>query len=315
MFDSVPFRGVQLASDDDMLPESLRGYAPIIRGIARTNAQVSVKQNGYVIYQTYVSPGAFEIADMFPTGSSGDLDVTIKETDGSEQHQVIPFASLPVLQREGRLKYSVTSGQYRPYDGDIDKEWFSQATAIYGLPAGFTLYGGGQFAQHYQSLLAGFGKNLGELGAFSVDGTQAWSTQQDTDKESGQSWRVRYSKNMLATGTNISISGYRYSTSGYYSLSETLDTWRENEWKTSNERRRNRAEIMLNQSLGTLRVHCLSTPSAKITGTAIAKCVPSASVTVTVFQELPGTSTTAITATRLLVAIAIKSTVKIRSSR
>ncbi|EJN0174401.1 fimbrial biogenesis outer membrane usher protein [Salmonella enterica] len=250
MFDSVPFRGVQLASDDDMLPESLRGYAPIIRGIARTNAQVSVKQNGYVIYQTYVSPGAFEIADMFPTGSSGDLDVTIKETDGSEQHQVIPFASLPVLQREGRLKYSVTSGQYRPYDGDIDKEWFSQATAIYGLPAGFTLYGGGQFAQHYQSLLAGFGKNLGELGAFSVDGTQAWSTQQDTDKESGQSWRVRYSKNMLATGTNISISGYRYSTSGYYSLSETLDTWRENEWKTSNERRRNRAEIMLNQSLG-----------------------------------------------------------------
>ncbi len=85
IFDSVPFRGAQLASDDDMLPDSLRGYAPVIRGIARTNAQVIVKQNGYTIYQSYVSPGAFEIADMYPTGSSGDFDVTIKEADGSEQ--------------------------------------------------------------------------------------------------------------------------------------------------------------------------------------------------------------------------------------
>lgn len=250
MFDSVPFRGAQMASDDDMLPDSLRGYAPVVRGIARTNAQVIIKQNGYTIYQSYVSPGAFEITDMYPTGSSGDLDVTIKEADGSEQHQTVAFASLPVLQREGRLKYSLTSGQYRPYDGDIDKEWFTQGTAIYGLPAGFTLYGGGQFSQHYQSLLSGVGKNFGTFGAISVDGTQAWSKKKDQDKEGGQSWRVRYSKNILETGTNISIAGYRYSTSGYYTLSEVLDTWRDNDWQTNDDRRRNRAEFQLNQNIG-----------------------------------------------------------------
>ncbi|ALR76374.1 fimbria/pilus outer membrane usher protein [[Enterobacter] lignolyticus] len=248
MFDSVPFRGAQIASDDDMLPDSLRGYAPVVRGIARTNAQVIVKQNGYTIYQTYVSAGAFAITDMYPTGSSGDLDVTIKEADGTEQHQIVPFASLPVLQREGRLKYSLTSGQYRSYDSGVDKEYFTQATAIYGLPAGLTLYGGGQFSQHYQSILAGLGKNLGAMGAFSVDTTQAWSKQQDEDKASGQSLRARYSKNILATGTNISISGYRYSTSGYYTLQETLDTWR-NSNQTPPDRRRNRAEILLNQNL------------------------------------------------------------------
>lgn len=262
MFDSVPFRGAQLASDDDMLPDSLRGYAPVVRGIARTNAQVIIKQNGYTIYQSYVSPGVFEITDMYPTGSSGDLDVTIKEADGSEQHQTVAFASLPVLQREGRLKYSLTSGQYRPYEDDIDKEMFTQATAMYGLPAGWTLYGGGQFSQHYQSLLTGVGKNFGTLGAVSVDGTQAWSKQKDLDKESGQSWRVRYSKNILETGTNISISGYRYSTSGYYTLSEVLDTWRDNDWQTNNDRRRNRAEISLNQnissSLGSLSLNAIS---------------------------------------------------------
>ncbi|MEH3170423.1 fimbrial biogenesis outer membrane usher protein [Enterobacter quasiroggenkampii] len=250
MFDSVPFRGAQLASDDDMLPDSLRGYAPVVRGIARTNAQVIIKQNGYTIYQSYVSPGAFEITDMYPTGSSGDLDVTIKEADGSEQHQTVAFASLPVLQREGRVKFSLTSGQYRPYDGDIDKEMFTQATAIYGLPAGFTVYGGGQFSQHYQSLLSGVGKNFGTIGAVSIDGTQAWSSQKDQDKESGQSWRVRYSKNILETGTNISIAGYRYSTSGYYTLSEVLDTWRDDAWRTNNDRRRNRAEFLLNQNIG-----------------------------------------------------------------
>lgn len=38
VFDSMPFRGVQLASDDDMLPDSLKGYAPVVRGVARTNA-------------------------------------------------------------------------------------------------------------------------------------------------------------------------------------------------------------------------------------------------------------------------------------
>lgn len=250
MFDAVPFRGAQLASDDDMLPDSLRGYAPVVRGIARTNAQVIVKQSGYTIYQTYVSPGAFEITDIYPTGSSGDLDVTIKEADGSEQHQVVPYASLPVLQREGRLKYGLTAGQYRPYSNGIDKDFFSQASAIYGLPAGITVYGGGQFSQHYQSLLAGIGKNFGTIGAVSVDTTQAWSQQQDEEKERGQSIRVRYSKNIQATGTNISISGYRYSTSGYYTLQETLDTWRDSGWQDNTERRRNRAEFLVNQNLG-----------------------------------------------------------------
>ncbi|AUT26846.1 fimbria/pilus outer membrane usher protein [Escherichia marmotae] len=250
MFDSVPFRGAQIASDDDMLPDSMRGYAPMVRGIARTNAQVIIKQNGYTIYQTYVSPGAFEITDMYPTGSSGDLDVTVKEADGSEQHQIIPFASVPILQREGRLKYSLTSGQYRPYDNNVETPWFTQSTAIYGLPAGFTLYGGGQFSQHYQSLLGGLGKNFGTLGAVSVDVAQAWSQQQDQDKIGGQSWRIRYSKNFLETGTNISISGYRYSTSGYYSLQEVLDTWRDSNKNTTDDRRRNRAEFLLAQNLG-----------------------------------------------------------------
>lgn len=58
IFDSVPFTGVQIATDTEMLPDSMRGYAPVVRGIAKTNARVVVKQNGYQIYQAFVAPGA-----------------------------------------------------------------------------------------------------------------------------------------------------------------------------------------------------------------------------------------------------------------
>lgn len=249
VFDSVPFRGAQLASDDDMLPDSMKGYAPVVRGIARTNAQVIIRQNGYIIYQSSVAPGAFEITDMYPTGGSGDLYVTIKEADGSEQIIVVPFASLPVLQREGRLKYSLTSGQYRSYDGSVDRTPFSQGTAIYGLPKGFTGYGGGQFSSHYQSLALGLGKNLGEFGAVSTDITQAWSTSQNQPKDDGQSWRVRYSKNIVETGTNFAIAGYRYSTNGFYTLQEVMDTYRDNSDRQRLERRRNRSELTVSQNL------------------------------------------------------------------
>ncbi|WP_407438861.1 fimbria/pilus outer membrane usher protein [Lelliottia sp.] len=248
VFDSIPFRGGQLASDDEMLPDSLKGYAPVVRGIARTNAQVVIRQNGYVIYQSYVAPGAFEITDMFPTGGSGDLNVTVKEADGSEQNFIVPYASVPVLQREGRLKYSITGGQYRSYNSSVDKTSLAQATAIYGLPRGFTVYGGLQEASKYQSLAMGLGKNMGDIGAVSADVTQAWSTPEDQNKESGQSWRVRYSKNFTDTGTNFSIAGYRYSTAGYYSMQEVLDTYGED--TSTQNRRRNRAELTISQTLG-----------------------------------------------------------------
>ncbi len=41
------------------------GYAPQIRGYAKTNAKVEVRQQGNLIYQTTVTPGSFEINDLF----------------------------------------------------------------------------------------------------------------------------------------------------------------------------------------------------------------------------------------------------------
>ncbi|MEX6281585.1 fimbria/pilus outer membrane usher protein [Providencia hangzhouensis] len=250
VFDSVPFRGAQLATDDDMSPESLRGYAPVVRGIARSNAQVTIRQNGYIIYQTEVATGPFEINDLYPTGGSGDLHVTIKESNGSEQYQIVPFASLPVLQREGYFSYSVTGGEYRAYDSSIDKTKFGQFTLIYGLPYGITAYGGSQVSEHYQSYSIGAGQNLGRFGALSIDVTHANSTLSNDVKEKGQSYRFRYNKNINDIGTNIALAGYRYSTKGFYSLAEVFDDYRNTNYIPEIERRRNRGEITLSQNLG-----------------------------------------------------------------
>lgn len=249
VFDSVAFRGGQLASDDEMLPESLRGYAPVVRGIARSNAQVTITQNGYVIYQSYVSPGAFEISDLYPTAGSGDLNVTIKETDGSEQNLVVAFASVPVLQRQGRFKYSLTSGQYRPSNGNINKTPFTQGTAIYGLPWGATLYGGVQAASKYQSAALGWGQNLGAIGAISADVTQSWAKLERGSKDSGQSWRMRYGKNFLESGTNFSLASYRYSTQGFFTLQETLDTYTDGKPSDFSNHRKSRAQLSISQRL------------------------------------------------------------------
>lgn len=85
IFDGVGFRGIRLYSSDNMYPDSQQGFAPTVRGIARTAAQLTIRQNGFIIYQSYVSPGAFEITDLHPTSSNGDLDVTIDDRD---QHDV-----------------------------------------------------------------------------------------------------------------------------------------------------------------------------------------------------------------------------------
>lgn len=249
VFDTVPFRGIQLSSDEDMLPDSLKGYAPVVRGIARTNAQVIIRQNGYIIYHGYVSPGAFVITDMYPTGGGGDLEVTIKESDGSEQHQIVPFASLPILQREGHLKYSATAGRYRSYDRRTDATPYAQITGIYGIPWGMTLYGGIQKASPYQAFSFGIGRNIGNLGALSIDATHANARLYDRNESRGDSYRFRYSKNFTETGTSFTIAGYRYSTGGYFSLQETLDTFTHGSDVSFGQRKRNRAEIVVNQNL------------------------------------------------------------------
>lgn len=251
IFDSVQFRGAQLASDDNMLPDSMRGFAPIIRGIAQSNAQVTIKQNGYTIYQSYVAPGAFAISDLYPTTGSGDLEVTIKEANGSERTFIQPFSAVPIMQREGRLKYALTAGKYRSGNSDSDEPEFSQITAIYGLPHSITIYGGMLYSQDYQSGAAGLGFGLGELGSVSTDITAAHTTLHNDETHDGQSYRIQYSKDFQVTDTSFTLAAYRYSTEGFYTFQEANDMRADKEggWRLTFNKRQ-KLQLDLTQSIG-----------------------------------------------------------------
>jgi outer membrane usher protein len=220
VFDSLGFRGARLYSSDSMYPDSLQGYAPTVRGIARTNAKITIRQNGFVIYQSYVSPGAFAISDLNPTSSSGDLEVTLEEKDGSQQKYSVPYSTVPLLQREGRFKYDLMAGDFRSGNSQQDTPFFTQATLIAGLPNGYTAYGGTQLAERYTAAALGLGKNLGEWGAISMDVTHARSKLADDSEHQGQSLRFLYAKSLSDYGTNFQLLGYRYSTRGFYTLDE-----------------------------------------------------------------------------------------------
>lgn len=221
VFDSLQYRGVNVASDESMLPYSQRGFAPTIRGVANSNAEVSVRQNGYLIYRQNVAPGAFEINDLYSTTNSGDLEVTIKEADGTEHRFTQPYSSVAVMQRPGSMKYEVTAGRYRASgESDENEPWFAQGSVIYGVTNRVTLFGGLTGSEDYQALNVGAGIALGSLGALSTDVTAARTTLDNGQESTGQSYRLLYSGKVEATDTNFTLASYRYSTQGYYSFAD-----------------------------------------------------------------------------------------------
>ncbi|CAB5715479.1 Heat shock protein E [Delftia tsuruhatensis] len=251
LLDSVSFRGLRLHSDDRMLPESQRGFAPVVRGVANSNARVTIMQNGMKLYETTVAPGPFVIDDLYPTGYGGDLQVSITEADGSVRRFAVPYAAVPLSLREGKHRYSLTGGVVRHLPNS--SPFMAQATWQYGFTNALTGYGGASIAKGYFAPMIGLVFNT-EWGAFGTDLTHATTRIPGEKSYSGQSLRASYAKSFAATGTNVSLAAYRYSTNGFFSLNDALraqDQALVNAPSLSLSRPRNRASLNLSQQFGT----------------------------------------------------------------
>jgi outer membrane usher protein len=221
LFDSVTFRGVQLASDDRMLPETLRYYTPIVRGTANSNAKVSVYQRGFLVYETTVSPGPFAIEDVRANSYGGDLDVRVTEADGSSRSFVVPFATIVQLLRPGTTQYSLTAGRAADPGLRGSSQYVLQGTLKRGVGDAVTAYGGLAFTDDYRSMLLGAAMST-RIGAFAADVTTARADLPGAGKRSGASYRLTYSKDLPNSGTSFSLLAYRYSTSGYVGLGQAV---------------------------------------------------------------------------------------------
>jgi len=251
LFDSIAYRGANLVSDDRMLPDSMRGYAPVVRGIAETNARVEVRQNQQLIYSATVSPGSFVIDDLYPTGYGGDLEVSVVEADGRRREFAVPFGSVAQMLRPGASRYAITVGQVRN-DMLVDEPWLLQGTYQRGIGNQLTVYGGSALSEGYLSLLYGLGVST-QVGAFAADITHARTTFERSADSTGASMRLSYSNMIGETGTNLTLAAYRYSTDGFYGLQDAVYARDADErGMASNTRGRPRSQfqLTLNQPLG-----------------------------------------------------------------
>ncbi|WP_137009372.1 fimbria/pilus outer membrane usher protein [Aquitalea aquatilis] len=254
LFDSVSLRGMRLVSDERMKPINDTGYAPVVRGIANSNAKVTIKQNGYIIAETTVAPGAFEIKDIAPSSYNGDLQVTVTEADGRSSTFSVPFSAVPRSLREGSDRYSFSLGKVRQLTNN--QPWLGQLTYQRGLSNLLTMNSGLTASDGYTALQLGSVFNT-SAGAIGLDMTTS-NTQLGSQSLTGQSYRISFNKLFYNTGTNVTLAAYRYSTSGYLNIQDALNARDKIENYSNSQgfidgyaRVRSRAEININQTFGT----------------------------------------------------------------
>lgn len=221
LFDSFRFSGASLVTDDNMLPPNLRGYAPEVTGVARTNAKVTISQQGRVIYQSQVAAGPFAIQEL-NSAVAGALDVRVEEQDGSVQQYTINTASVPYLTRPGSIRYKFFAGKPLGEENKVEGDDFVSGEASWGIDNGWSLYGGTVDNKNYRAVAVGVGRDLMAFGALALDVTRSNAQLEDEERQ-GQSYRLSYSKRFDETGSQVTFAGYRFSEKDFMSFNDYLN--------------------------------------------------------------------------------------------
>ncbi|HHO8386330.1 TPA: fimbria/pilus outer membrane usher protein, partial [Klebsiella pneumoniae] len=157
----------------------------------------------------------FTLQDVYPSGYGSDLEVSVKEADGSVEVFSVPYASVAQLLRPGMTRYALSAGKVD--DSALrNKPMLYQATWQHGINNLLTGYTGVTGFDDYQAFLVGTGMNTG-IGALSFDVTHS-RLKSDAHDDSGQSYRATFNRMFTDTQTSIVLAAYRYSTKGYYNL-------------------------------------------------------------------------------------------------
>lgn len=263
-FDSISLRGLRMYNDDRMLPGASSTFAPIVRGVANSNAKVTITQSGNKIYETTVPPGAFEISDISTTGYGNDLFVTVEESDGSKRTFSIPFSSVTQMLRPGSVRWDIGAGELND-DSLSDRPNVAYGTLYYGINNTFTGYLGAQAtSEDFYAGLFGIAMNTA-IGAFAFDITQSRAKIDEIGTLSGQSYRLNYSKMVEMTKTSFNVAAYRFSTEDYLSLHDAASLandvkhgeYRNQSYSSGEDlynnfqRMKNQVQISMNQPLST----------------------------------------------------------------
>ena len=154
LISGVSMQGLSINSEEGLMPPQEKIYNPAIRGFARSNARIQARQNGILFLEKNVPPGPFEFDALNPPASTGDIQVTVTEADGSQQFFVMPYASSWGKLRPGAFRYLVNYGFYG-YQTDAQQAVL-QASFRYGLWDNFTGALDVFWSERYQSYATQF---------------------------------------------------------------------------------------------------------------------------------------------------------------
>lgn len=219
-----------LSTDDSMLPPNLRGYAPEVVGLAKTNAKVTVSQMGRVLYETQVPAGPFHIRDIHDS-VTGKLDVKVEELDGTVQEFDLETASIPYLTRPGSIRYKVAIGDI---ENNRSQKFFGGEFS-WGINNGWSLYGGSLISKGYNAESVGIGRDLLAWGAMSLDVTQSTAQLANQKSLSGRSYRVSYSKTFEEYDSQVTFAGYRFSDENFRTMNDYLASYDTPKWSMYSE--------------------------------------------------------------------------------
>ncbi|WP_338156408.1 PefC/AfrB family outer membrane usher protein [Photobacterium damselae] len=237
------FKGISVRSNSAMVPWSERGYAPVIDGIANSNARITIKQGNYILLSEVVPAGPYSLKDISPV-TNGDIIVTVEEENGHKTTRIYPVATLPTLLRDGDFNYNFASGIR---DDSSTNGIFGLASVDYGMRLG-TFNGAAIVHERYQSLGGGLTYPLGDFGAMSASVNMSWSRYNkglphanNKNTQSGIAATIQYAKD-FGQDTNLQLLTYRYTGEGYEDFNEFDPSH-----LYDNDERRSRYEAILTQ--------------------------------------------------------------------
>lgn len=218
VFDGTAMRGVLVGSDERMLPEEQRGFAPVVRGFANSTALLTIRQRGVLLHESTVPPGPFEIDQLYASGMSDDLEVSLREADGSTRTTFQPYGAAALALRPGASRFELGSGVWREAQGRLGPG-FLQGNWQQGLDNRLSIHGGAWLGEDYLASAMGVAMNT-SLGAIGVTRVQTRAILAAGQQAQGQAWRLRWRQRLGHWGTDLSANLTRATGPGYYSFND-----------------------------------------------------------------------------------------------
>ncbi|WP_337010306.1 fimbria/pilus outer membrane usher protein [Pantoea sp. AS142] len=243
-FSSLPLRGISLASNMEMFSSEEKSYMPAIVGIASGNATIIVRQNGYVIATRNVTPGPYSIKDIPAMSGAGDLQVTVREANGSEHIFYQPYNNIEMLMPIDVFKYALDVGKIR--------NTYTKTTSLlesdmqYGISSNLTLLGGLMYAENYANSSVGIGVNARYVGAMYGIVNLSQNSLAEDGTQRAEKFKIGINRELSLTKTYLSAS-YEQQTSVNYA--ELTDASHSVQVRTENGFRK-KASIQLEQAVG-----------------------------------------------------------------